>query len=187
MEPLEIIPYDTHDRLRELLNKKGITQEKLAHDLDVSVITVSKWFNGGVIRAKNLIKLSQYFNCDLEFLTCKQGAPNKTHKNKIELTRDLLLEEVEAVQKLLSDTKHAFTIHPNFETGEYIEVTDYEIKGKYKYKNVYLQPVYADELTYCIITKTKKEILLNPNELKAFLDSIKKYIAFQINDLVDTN
>lgn len=50
MEILDIIPYDTKDRLKELLNEKKMTQEKLTNDLDVSVITVSKWFIGGDIR-----------------------------------------------------------------------------------------------------------------------------------------
>lgn len=57
MEILDIIPYDTKDRLKELLNEKKMTQEKLAHDLDVSVITISKWFNGGDIRlSKNILR-----------------------------------------------------------------------------------------------------------------------------------
>ena len=62
MEILDIIPYDTKDRLKELLNEKKMTQEKLAHDLDVSVITVSKWFNGGDIRLSNKKRLAEYFD-----------------------------------------------------------------------------------------------------------------------------
>lgn len=56
-------------RLKELRNKKGITQLKLAMELNMSQNTVSRYENGIREAGYNeLIKIADYFNVSIDYL-----------------------------------------------------------------------------------------------------------------------
>lgn len=57
------------ERIKELRTEKGIGQNKLAEDLDLSNASISFWENGlQEPSASALFKLAQYFNVSLDFL-----------------------------------------------------------------------------------------------------------------------
>lgn len=57
-----------------LLEERKISNVKLANDLGVSAVTVSRWINGTTgITKENLKKIADYFNVTVECLTGKEG------------------------------------------------------------------------------------------------------------------
>ena len=58
------------DRLIELMTLKGINNSTLAAEIGVSNVTVGRWVNGNnSFKLSNCLKLVNYFNCSLDFLT----------------------------------------------------------------------------------------------------------------------
>lgn len=57
------------DIIRDLRTSRGLTLEKLAEDLDVNYQTIRGWERGADIKLTNLISLSEYFGCDIDYLT----------------------------------------------------------------------------------------------------------------------
>ncbi|MBQ7974781.1 MAG: helix-turn-helix transcriptional regulator [Clostridia bacterium] len=63
-------------RLKELRNKKGITQLKLAMDLNMSQNTVSRYESGKREAGYNeLIKIADYFNISIDYLLERTDNP----------------------------------------------------------------------------------------------------------------
>ena len=57
------------NRIREMRESKGLSQEKLAREIDVSLRTVANWESGNTdIPSAKLIQLSMLFNCSAEYL-----------------------------------------------------------------------------------------------------------------------
>lgn len=57
------------DKLKELRKERGLTQEELAEELDVSRQAIAKWESGiGLPDVENLKMLSQYFRVSTDFL-----------------------------------------------------------------------------------------------------------------------
>lgn len=60
------------DRLKLLISKKNITPYKVAKDCGFGRAAVSKWLlNQSVPKIDNLVKLSNYFNCSLDYLIAR--------------------------------------------------------------------------------------------------------------------
>jgi len=60
---------DIGNRITELRNEKGLTQEQLAEKLDVSRAALSSWENGKKeISLESLLKLCKFFDVDAEYL-----------------------------------------------------------------------------------------------------------------------
>lgn len=63
-------------RLKELRTKKGITQLKLAMDLNMSQNTVSRYESGKREAGYNeLIKIANYFNVSIDYLLERTDNP----------------------------------------------------------------------------------------------------------------
>jgi transcriptional regulator with XRE-family HTH domain len=56
-------------RLKELRQRRGLTQVQLAHELGVEKSTVSRWETGEVFPRDNLRALCQLHGCDPEYIT----------------------------------------------------------------------------------------------------------------------
>ncbi|MBT9174044.1 MAG: HTH-type transcriptional regulator Xre [Syntrophomonadaceae bacterium] len=67
------------DRLRELREKKGATQDELAEYMEVQRSTVAKWENGAQdFKSAAIVRLARYFNCSIDYLLL--GASAETYE-----------------------------------------------------------------------------------------------------------
>lgn len=55
-------------RLRELINEKGIQDKELTLICDVGQSTVAMWFKGNIPRADTLITIADYFEVSIDYL-----------------------------------------------------------------------------------------------------------------------
>lgn len=78
--------------LKELRKEKGVTQEKLAEQFNVSSRTVSRWENGNNMPDLDiLIEISDYYEVDLrEILNGERKSENMDKENK-----DMILKAVD--------------------------------------------------------------------------------------------
>ena len=61
------LPFGT--RLREILNQKGISQERLKRELPVSGSILYKWVSGKSLPfPSSLIRLAKYLDCSVDYL-----------------------------------------------------------------------------------------------------------------------
>ncbi|HXT10837.1 MAG TPA: helix-turn-helix transcriptional regulator [Candidatus Angelobacter sp.] len=54
--------------LRVLMRRRGVTQQKLADEIEVARATINKWFNGATPQAGHLNELANYFKVPLDSL-----------------------------------------------------------------------------------------------------------------------
>lgn len=74
------------EKLYLLRKKKGLSQEQLAQQLNVSRQAVSKWENGSSIpESDKLIAISQYFDITLDYLVKDQEEQEITKDSKNEI------------------------------------------------------------------------------------------------------
>lgn len=57
-----------YSKIKELRIDKGLTQEELAKELNVSRQAISKWESGVLPDVNNLVKISEYFDCSMDYL-----------------------------------------------------------------------------------------------------------------------
>lgn len=66
------------DKLKKLRNIRGLTQEKFADEMNISLDTVKNWEQGyNYPSIDMLISISEYFKCDFDYLIGQQATPNK--------------------------------------------------------------------------------------------------------------
>lgn len=71
------------EKLYQLRRKEGLSQEKLAEMIDVSRQAISKWEQGTVIPdTSNLVKLCNFFDVPLEYLTDENCEDSRDPKRK---------------------------------------------------------------------------------------------------------
>lgn len=64
------------ERVKQLAEKKGITMYILSSETGISQSTLSRFITGkGEISRKNLKKISEYFNVNLDWLVTGEGEP----------------------------------------------------------------------------------------------------------------
>lgn len=102
----------------ELRKKKGVSQQALAEHLGVSRTTVTRWENSTVenedefdISDKNIRKIAEYFNCDVESLYNKnQSEWISVAANDGEIARQKIGEDNSAIKtfktKMLVELKN---------------------------------------------------------------------------------
>ncbi len=62
--------------LKELMQERGLSCEKLAKNLGLKSATVSRWtLRDYSLKLKNLVMLADYFNCSIEFLAGRTEKP----------------------------------------------------------------------------------------------------------------
>ena len=184
------IPYGQIERIQELMTikidengKQGITQEKLASAIGVDKSNVNKWFKKGVkIRTKNLSKIAEYLNCDLEFLTCKQPYPRKTTTQiKIPINKtDIYLHKL---KDLMSTTNNSFDINYNISSNTYDVYKGYIVENDIKYPYECISQNYDGEESYTFTTNKGDNIVLTVQETQDFVNDILKYISYRLESI----
>lgn len=67
------------DKLQQLRKAKGMSQEQLAEQMDVSRQAVSKWeLNASTPEVQNILRLSKIFEVSTDELLCNEGNGKKT-------------------------------------------------------------------------------------------------------------
>lgn len=80
--------------LKRLRKEKGVTQERLAEELYVSIQTINKWENGKCLPdALNLLNIAQFYEISLDQLM-KNEVPSSFKKNK---SRKIALNDILSV------------------------------------------------------------------------------------------
>ncbi len=97
------------DRLRQLREEAGVSMNQLAAAIDVSDAAVCKWENGNAEpKVSYLIKLSEYFECSVDYLVGKTDDFDSPVRQGINPPSKLTHREkqlLDSYRKLNSDKK----------------------------------------------------------------------------------
>ena len=177
--------FGTIDRIKEWIQEQPerITQEKFAEMIDVNSRNVRNWFNGTAsIRRKNLTKIAEVMDCDVEYLECKQNAPRRSTGVRIRLS-DLSLSDraLDHVRSLYEATGRSLKISivPG-DAGSEV-VTDSFIDGDKRY--YYEDLDRAGEIRYKIQADGREPVERSESEVEEFCKNVMKYLSFAIDDL----
>ena len=74
--------------LKLLMEKRGLSNSRLAREIHVHTSTVSNWLDGKEVKAENLTALCEYVGCSLDYLagstTATKKAPAETGERAID-------------------------------------------------------------------------------------------------------
>ena len=75
-----------YENFKKLMDEKGITAYKVSQDTGISQATLSDWKNGKITpRFDKLLKLSEYFDVDIEYLVGQSDVRRKSGMSQEEL------------------------------------------------------------------------------------------------------
>ena len=75
-------------RLKELRLANGLTQKELAKSIEVGRTTISEYESGKIVpKHEGLLKLANYFNVSVDYLTGVSDEPATRHSNEHELDK----------------------------------------------------------------------------------------------------
>ena len=190
MEILREEHFGTIERIREWKNESGITWEQFADLVGVSYKGVKRWTNKKAptpIRAKNLAKIADVMDCDVEYLECKQNEPRRSAGHKITLSglsrADRYLPKI---QRLMAGTNYRFTYKYDLsETqGEAEEIEGSFIDGdtRYYYRDIERSSSIGS-VNYMISVNGSEAVLISEDEMESFVNGVMKYISKEITNL----
>lgn len=164
---------DIKDRIIELREKAGLTQEQFAQEFKVAKSTVSMWEQGNRIPRPSLLQeICDYFNIDLDYLIGRSDIPNK-YKEDLKYNWELTEAEKEEIIKEIINKARSRNI--NIGT----------IKKNYNLN------AFDTKIDTNILYKIAKDYQINSNKGK-FLNKIikkeseiKKWFYNEINSMSD--
>lgn len=187
MEILREEHFGTTDRIREWKTENGVTWEQFADLVGVSYKGVRRWLNKKTptpIRKKNLAKIAEVMDCDIEYLECKQSTPRKS--SKISLvpisTLDRYLPKIQALMEM-TDTSFTYKYDPELIVHGN-EIEGFFIEGETKY--YYLDYVFDNEISeifYQVCINGSGPVRISEQRMKLFVVSILRKIAKEIENL----
>ena len=138
------------EKLKRIRTKCGLTQDKFADEMNISLDTVKNWEQGyNYPSIDMLVSISEYFKCDLDYLIGQQSMPNKefTHIADMigisERAAALLVnakEQGNPITEVLSELIENYSLLENIyscstanygSVGTFIDVSDpFQPKGK---------------------------------------------------------
>ena len=75
-------------RLKELRLANGLTQKELAKSIEVGITTISEYESGKIVpKHEGLLKLANYFNVSVDYLTGVSDEPATRQSNEHELDK----------------------------------------------------------------------------------------------------
>lgn len=131
-------------------------------------------------------KLAEYFDCDVEFLTCEQNTCRKSPHGTIKLAQNEALELADKISSVIQATDYRFNITYNLKIVEFEEELGSYVEDRRKYFYRNFIPVYSDSKNYVIRFPDNTTAAMTPAELKQFISQIQKFIAFQVTDFQAT-
>lgn len=77
-----------NERLKQLRLANGLTQKELAKSIEVGRTTISEYESGKIVpKHEGLLKLSNYFNVSVDYLTGVSNEPNTRKHNEHDLDK----------------------------------------------------------------------------------------------------
>lgn len=181
--------FGTVERIREWKENSGITWEQFADRVGVSYKGVKRWINKKSptpIRAKNLAKIAEVMDCDIEYLECKQNTPRRSSGHKIKLSELSTVERyLPRIQALLETTTARFTYKLDPEElahGEEIEGSFIDGDTKYHYTD-YVFDKEISEIYYQVSINGAEPVRVSEQRLETVVKSIMKRISKEIKYL----
>lgn len=188
MEIIREEHFGTIERIREWKNETGITWEQFADLVGVSYKGVKRWTNKKAptpIRSKNLAKIAEVMDCDVEYLECKQNFPKRS-AGKIPLiplsSVDRYLPKIRA---LMSSTASRFDYkYDPMLTGQGEEIEGSFIEGETRC--YYTDTVFNNEVSdlyYLVSVNGSEPIRVSEARIEAFVRRIMRMVSREIEDL----
>ena len=171
-----------NDRLRELMKRDHISQEKLAEKMGISKNTVTSWLRGVPLkrnRKEQLIKLSEIFDVDPAYIACEQAEERidfTNQNNQIDtekISRDVKI--LEAMIKILDSINIKYSITPINGTAERFDVVVDNVQ--YEVEDVGPSE-YSVKLSF-----NNRHITLTDREFQDFCDTQVDYLMYQVEKL----
>ncbi len=76
-----------YSRIKKLRIDNGLSQDELAKKLNVSRQAVSKWESGVLPDVNNLVKISKFFDCSIDYLLNTDSLDNTNNTNHLSITK----------------------------------------------------------------------------------------------------
>ena len=77
-----------NERLKQLRQQEGLTQRELAKSIEVGRTTISEYESGKIVpKQEGLLKLANYFNVSVDYLTGVSDNPATRQSNEHELDK----------------------------------------------------------------------------------------------------
>ena len=195
MEEFAPVPFGTVERIRhwkDVQNErkpKSMTRKKFAELVGVSEKSVKRWFNKNnptPIRKKNLERIAEIMNCDIEYLECKQNTPRKSYKISL-VPLSTVDRYLPIIQSLMESTGTRFTYEYDpdiYAHGE--DEDDYYIEGetKYPYKHFVLNMDFS-EMFFQVRVNNSEPVRISEKKMEIFVNSVIKKISKEIVNLVE--
>jgi transcriptional regulator with XRE-family HTH domain len=172
-------------RILELLKEKGISQYKLADELNVSFQTVNAWVNNKSLPVRYKDKLAKFFDVDVDYIMCKQVERHREF-SKFDLNKDNLrnirefIDIDDSIMKILN-IKGYDVIEKDFSTetimGEAIQ-DDKDIT--YEFDN----PIVD---SYSVYYPNGEVIEVSSEKITDVKNDIVKYITWSFDKLKDND
>ena len=138
------------EKLKRIRTKCGLTQDKFADEMNISLDTVKNWEQGyNYPSIDMLVSISEYFKCDLDYLIVQQSMPNKEFSHIADMigiserAAALLVnakEQSNPITEVLSELIENYSLLENIyscstanygSVGTFIDVSDpFQPKGK---------------------------------------------------------
>lgn len=169
---------DIKDRIIELREKAGLTQEQFAQEFKVAKSTVSMWEQGNRIpRPNTMAEICDYFNIDMNYLTGRDDIPNK-YQAGIPYEWELSGYELSKLEKINFITELKRVLKSKNESIS-------TLKNKYSLKT--LDDTISDNILFEISTDYNIPINHNRYLNKTFshTSKIKNWFVTTINSLSD--
>lgn len=166
------------DRIIELREKAGLTQEQFAQEFKVAKSTVSMWEQGNRIpRPNTMAEICDYFNIDMNYLTGMDDIPNR-YKAGIPYDWEQSDSEISKIDKLNFITELKRVLKSKNEPV----IT---LMNKYDFKN--LDITVSDDILFKISDEYNIPIKQNRYLNKTFnhTSKIKNWFITTINSLSD--
>ena len=170
------------DRLRELMKRDHISQEKLAEKMGISKNTVTSWLKGVPLkrnRKDQLIKLGEIFNVDPGYIACEQaeervGFANLENQIDTEnLCRDVKM--LEAMIKILDSINVKYSSTPINGTAERFDIVVDNVQ--YEIEDV-VPSEYSVELSF-----NNRHVTLTDREFQDLCNTQIDYLMYQVEKL----
>lgn len=177
--------FGTIERIEDLRQEKGYTQEQLAEKASIDVRSIRRWKSGTKIRKSNLSRIAKVLDCDLEYLECTQATPrNGTHTIKLSMLSftDRYLYKI---QSLVQSTNKRFSVGINIgsESGKWKEVSGSFVDGDTRYYYEDVETDESGEISYTISINGGECITKTQAEMDEFVKDIMKFITYKIDQL----
>lgn len=180
-------PYGTIERIKELMDKRGLTQQAFADLIGVNIRSVTRWFSGTPIRKSNLATIAEKMECDVEFLECTQDIAKKNPSgHTVKLSPVSITDRyLPMIQKIMITTTQRFTYNIGF-TGESYEIVQGAfIENNVRYHYETLHSTGNGEMFYWVTLSDGSRIKKTETEMKDFVNDIMKFISYKISNLSD--